>query len=187
MVAQPDYSMTADEFAALPNDGLRLELIKGELVAMAPAFEDHGETSMRIAGYLYNHVIVEKLGKMYASTGFLLGRDPDTVRAPDAAFIQKSRLISNRGQAAWVQVVPDLVVEVVSSGDRASAIAQKVQMWLDAGVRLVWVAYPVTNTLVVHRRDAPPQILNREDTLDGGEVLPGFRLPVAQAFGDEES
>ena len=176
--------LTAEQFAALPLTGLRSELIEGELHTMPPTFEDHGEITMRLSVILGQHVLGQRLGKLYAAeTGFLIARDPDTVRAPDIAYIQQARLSAPRSAPRWVPVVPDLVVEVVSSSDRPAEVDAKVAMWLAAGVRLVWVVRPDERTLNIHRPGAPTETLTEADTLDGAEVVPGFSTPVATIFG----
>ena len=139
---------------------------------------------MRLGGLLTHYILTHDLGEVYAAeTGFLIERNPDTVRAPDFAFIAKERVTPETDAATWVPVMPDLVVEVVSSGDRDSEVATKVQMWLDAGVRLVWVVYPQRREVVIHRPGRPPEVLAVTDTIDGEDVVPGFSCPVAQVFG----
>jgi Uma2 family endonuclease len=183
MSAASHRLLTAEEFAALPREGLRLELVRGEIAAMPPAFEDHGEVTVNITIVLGQYVWAHDLGRMFAAeTGFLISRNPDTVRAPDCAFIQKSRLPADGSQPVWGRVIPDLVVEVVSSGDRAIAIAEKIRMWLDAGVRLVWGAYPATRRIEAHRPGEAMVTLHEGDVLDGYDVVPGFAAPVAQVF-----
>jgi Uma2 family endonuclease len=176
--------LTAEELAALPTEGLRLELVRGELVAMPPTQGNHGTPAMRLGGLLTHHILTHDLGEVYAAeTGFLIERNPDTVRAPDFAFIAKERVTPETDAPTWVPVAPDLVVEVVSSGDRESEVVIKVQMWLDAGVRLVWVVYPQRREVVVHRPGRPPAVLAVSDTISGEDVVPGFSCPVAQVFG----
>jgi Uma2 family endonuclease len=183
MSAVPKHLLTAEEFAALPSNGLRLELIRGEIVAMPPAFEDHGVTAGRLNSLLGHYVLTQNLGQVYAAeTGFLISENPDTVRAPDLAFTSASR-VAPRAVARWVRVIPDFVAEVVSSGDRPTEIAEKVQMWLDAGVRLVWVLYPTRRVVEVHRPGEAAVVLTDGATLDGEDVVPGFSCPVAQVFG----
>ncbi len=183
MPAVPKHLLTAEEFAALPRDGLRLELIRGEIVAMPPAFDDHGEVALRLAVLLGQYVLANNLGRMYAAeTGFLIAENPDIVSAPDLAFIEASR-VPLRGAPGWVRVVPDLVAEVVSSGDRTTEVAEKVQMWLDAGVRLVWVLYPTRHTVEVYRSAQPMLTLPDGATLDGQDVVPSFSCPIVQIFG----
>jgi Uma2 family endonuclease len=175
--------LTAEEFAALPHEGLRLELIEGELRAMAPSYADHGDVVGALHAELGVYIRRNHLGKIYgAETGFLVARDPDTVRAPDIAFIQSSRVTPAASAPNWNPIIPDLVVEVISSGDRASDIAAKTRMWLDAGVRLVWVVYPARREIVIHRTDSATT-LAETDTLTGEDIVPGFTLPVAEVFG----
>lgn len=182
MVAEPRL-LSAEEFAALPSEGLRLELVRGELRAMAPAFGDHGSTAMRLGSLVGQYILTHDLGEIFAAeTGFLLTRNPDTVRAPDFAFIQASRVTPEATAASWNPIMPDLVVEVVSSSDRHTEVAEKVRTWLEAGVRLVWVVSPVLRTVEMHRPGEAPTTLSAADTLDGGDVVPGFTLPVARVF-----
>ena len=105
------------------------------------------------------------------------------MRAPDFAFIQQSRLPGAVSAPRWVPVMPDLVVEVVSSGDRPAEIADKVTMWLDAGVRMALVVTPGARTIDVHHPGQPLLTLRDGDTLDGGDVLPGFSAPVSHLLG----
>jgi Uma2 family endonuclease len=187
MPAPPKHLLTAEEFAALPLAGLRSELIEGELHTMPPTFEDHGETTMRLSIILGQYVLANQLGKMYAAeTGFLIARNPDTVRAPDIAFIRQERLPSPHPAPRWVPVIPDLVVEVASSGDRPAEVQQKAAMWLDAGVQMVWVVSPGDRTVEVHRaNDSGESVvtLHEHETLDGADIVPGFSTPVAAIFG----
>ena len=178
------HLLTAEEFAALPSEGLRLELVRGEISAMPPAFDDHGKSTMRLGGLATHYVLEHDLGEVYAAeTGFLLARNPDTVRAPDFAFIAKDRLPPSRPKPGWVEVVPDLVAEVVSSGDRISEVHEKVRMWLDAGVRLVWVVFPAPRVIEAHRAGRDVVTLREGGALDGEDVVPGFSAPVALIFG----
>lgn len=104
------------------------------------------------------------------------------MRAPDLAFIQSARLTPEASGSNWNPVIPDLVAEVVSSADRRSEVEEKVQMWLDAGVRLVWVAYPARRKVGVHRPGQSPLVLLVSDMLDGLEVIPGFAYLVGALF-----
>jgi len=175
--------LTAEDFAALPTKGMRLELVRGEIRAMAPTFSDHGVATMNLGILVGGYIRARKLGRAYAAeTGFLVARNPDTVRAPDFAFIQANRVTPDTQAPMWNPVIPDLVTEVVSSGDRPAEVANTVRMWLDVGVRLVWVVYPVEHAVVVHRPGQPELRLAESDTLDGYDVVPGFTLPVAEIF-----
>ena len=119
---------------------------------MSLAFGGHGKTAMRLGVALGQYVLTHQLGEAYAAeTGFLVARNPDTVRAPDVAFIQASHVPPVETDDGWLPVGPDLVAEVVSPGDRVSEVADKARMWLDAGARMVLVVQPAVRTLEVHR------------------------------------
>ena len=176
--------MTAEELLRLPDNGMRRELIAGELHEMPPAGGEHGAVSgraaRRLSRYLDQH---EELGGevFVAEPGFRLARDPDTVRAPDVAYIVESRV-----DEAWVsgfaEVAPDLIVEVVSPNDTASEIQRKVDEWLHAGSRLVWVLYPATHAAMEFRQRGSTGLLRADDTLTGVPVLPGFVCRVGDLF-----
>lgn len=180
---QPDWRITAEEFAAIQRDDVRMELIEGKVVALPFAEARHGRVAARLQGSIDNWIVQHHAGEAFSTTGFLIARNPDTVRAPDFAFIQASRVTPQAIGASWGQVMPDLVAEVVSSSDRVNEIDQKVQMWLGAGVRLAWVAWPQGRLMQVYEPPAPMQELDDTATLTGGAVLPGFSVPVAQIFG----
>lgn len=138
---------------------------------------------MRLSILLGQYVLANNLGRMCAAeTGFLIAENPDTVRAPDLSFTSASR-VSPRPASDWVRVMPDLVAEVVSSGDRPAEIAEKVQMWLEAGVKLVWVVYPTRQVIEVYQLNQATITLTAGERIDGGHVVPGFSVPVAQVFG----
>lgn len=178
----PDL-MTADQLAELPDDGWRHELIEGELRIMAPAGFTHGRVTFRISLLVGNHVDRGSLGVCTAAeTGFVVGRDPDTVRAPDLAFTRSER-VPERPSQGFSEVVPDLVVEVVSPSDRASAVTKKALFWLEAGVRLVWVIDPEARVVTVHRGGDLVTLLRGDDAiLSGEDVLPGFATRLDEIF-----
>ena len=122
------------------------------------------------------------LGRVVGGPGFRIARDPDTVRAPDVAFIAAGRIPEGESPVAYPDLAPDLVVEVVSPGDRAGEIRKKVADWLAAGTRVVLVLYPRTRSAVVHRPGVQPETLGPDDELDGADVLPGFHCPVHDLF-----
>ena len=175
--------MTADELLQMPDDGFRYELIKGELQQMSPAGHDHGRIAMELSSPLHQYVKLNKLGRVYAAeTGFKLESNPDTVRAPDIAFIRQERVQevgSTRGY--WIGT-SDLAVEVNSPSDTVSEVEEKVAEWLEGGTRLVWVVGPKLKTVTVYRSLTDIITLTEKDTLDGGEVVPGFQIPVAEIF-----
>lgn len=173
--------MTAEELFELPDDGLRHELVEGELRTMGPAGFDHGRVALQIGARILGHVEEHRLGEVLAAeTGFVVARGPDTVRAPDVAFVAAERAPAEaRG---FAELAPDLVVEVVSPSDRASDVSSKAAMWLDAGVRLVWVVDPQARLAAVHHPGGLVTVLREDGVLDGEDVLPGFRLPLATLF-----
>jgi Uma2 family endonuclease len=149
---------------------------------MSPAGFEHGRVASNIQFHLDSFVRQHGLGiAPTAEPGFLIQRDPDTVRVPDVAFVCKERLPSTR-ESGYFPGAPDLAVEVLSPNDLASEVLQKVQNWLDAGCRAVWIVDPARHVVAVYRPRAPLLQLTERDTLTADEILPGFRLPVAQVF-----
>ncbi len=168
----------------LSSEGKRTELVEGELVVMAPAGGRHGRIANTIAYFLTQVSRDRKWGTVFAAeTGFLLRRDPDTVRAPDVAFVSSERLGTDEAPAGFLKMAPDLPVEVVSPSDSAAAVQSKVEDWLGAGTRLVWVVYPDTRSVTVYRSLNEAEVLSEPDALDGAPVLPDFALPVSDLFG----
>ena len=175
--------MTADELLMLPDNGKRYELIEGVLNEMSPPGTAHGHTAMRAGAILFNFVHQRDLGEVFAAeTGFILSTNPDTVRAPDAAFVAAERLPTGDLPVGYLRLAPDLVVEVVSPSDTASELQSKVFTWLDAGCRLVWVVFPTTRSVTVYRSKENVRVLTEEDTLDGSPVFQGFRAEVRELF-----
>ena len=158
------------------------ELIGGELVMMSPAGFDHGRFASRVVAALENHATRRGQGVVTtAEAGFQVAHDPDTVRAPDAAFVRAER-IPPGSVKGFFQGAPDLAVEVISPSDRPNEVAAKVQDWLRAGCRLVWVVDPEKRTVTAHRSRNEVVVLTVADTLTGGDVLPEFAMPVAKIF-----
>lgn len=173
---------TAQDLERLSSEGDRYELLEGELREMAPPGGEHGGTTMDLSMYANYHVRAQRLGRGFgAETGFLIARNPDTVLAPDFAFIAMDRLPPQpiRG---YVPVVPDLVLETRSPSDTRRGVREKVGRWLAAGVRVVWEMDPEARVVTVHRAGAEPKALGIDNTLDGGDVLPGFSLPLRDVF-----
>ena len=136
----------------LPTTGHRLELVKGKLFELPPAGARHGSVAMRIGILLGAHVQANQLGEVFAAeTGFILSRDPDTVRAPDASFVAINRLPMRELPAGFLEVAPDLAVEVLSPSDRHLEVLDKVEEWLRAGTRLIWIIDPGTHSATVYR------------------------------------
>ena len=175
--------MTAEELLRLPDDGQRHELIAGELTTMPPSGFEHGRRAARIAASLIQHVDAHGLGEVVgAETGFLLARDPDTVRAPDAAFVSHERVAAMGTVTGYWPGAPDLAVEVISPNDLNTEVDKKVATWLAHGARMVLVLDPRRHTVAVHRPGAEVRHLTVGDTLDGEDVVPGWTVPVRELF-----
>ena len=175
--------MTASELLALPDDGKRYELIRGVLITMAPASDPHGGVTDRIGRRIGNFVEAHDLGHTRAAeTGVFIEHDPDTVRAPDYAFTSHERIAGGVPSSGYSETIPDLVVEVIAGDYRSSVVDAKTRMWLDAGVRLVVVAYVATTELIAHHADGAVQRFGPGDTLSCEPVLPGFACAVDDIF-----
>ena len=183
--------LTADDLLAL-GDECHAELVEGRLVPlyvegdpMSPASHVHGRVAMEIGFRLTAFVRAHRLGRTYtAETGFRLRRNPDTGRAPDFAFVARGRITAAMEQNPYLDLAPDLVVEVVSLGDRPAAVAKKVREYLAAGVRLMVVAYPERRAFAVHHPDRTSRTLTESDEFSGEDVLPGFTCHVGEFFPD---
>ena len=175
-------AVTADELLHLNLPDKRTELVGGVLVVREPAGYRHGEVAARLAQVLMDHVDRENLGRVLAAeTGFKLASDPDTVRAPDVAFISRDRL-PDPSPTGYAELAPDLVVEVLSPDDRPGEVLAKVADWLNAGSRLVWVVDPAHRRARVYRADGSESLIGDDGMLNGEDVLPGFASPVAAIF-----
>jgi Uma2 family endonuclease len=175
--------MTADDLFNLPDDGMRHELVRGELRTMPPTGLGHGEEESIFDGSLGPYVRSRKLGRVFVGDpGFILERNPDTVRAPDVAFMTHERLAPTGVPTGYFRGVPDLAVEVISPNDRYTQVAEKIAEWLAHGVRLVFVVDPRRQTVDVHRPGQPIRTLGMDDMLEGEDVVPGWSMAVRELF-----
>lgn len=174
--------MTAEEFLHMPDDGFRHELIMGELVEMPPPGQYHAEIGSIVDGSLGPYVRGARIGKALTEYGCILSFGPDTVRAPDLSFISRERLDAVGETHGYWRGAPDLAIEIISPSDRYTDVADKVQEWLDAGALMVVVINPRNRTVEVHRSNGDVEILAEGDTLNGAEVVPGWRIAVAEIF-----
>jgi Uma2 family endonuclease len=176
--------MTAQELLRLPTGmGERYELVLGELIIMSPAGSRQGRIVSRVNSLLEQAVRRGSLGAtLGAETGFVLSRNPDTVRAPDAAFVAAARLPAGDLPDGYFRGAPDLAVEVISPKEAAAEIQSKVTEYFEAGARLVWVVYPDMRQVVVFRSARESVALAGDDSLDGGELVPGLACRVAELF-----
>lgn len=174
---------TADDLARLPDDGWRYELVRGELRTMPPAGHEHGRITGAVTGELGYYIRQRKLGLVFiAGTGFLLARDPDTVRAPGMAFVAAERAGAPTSPESYWPGAPDLAAEVISPGDSYAEVEEKVVDWLTAGARLVLVINPRTRRVTAHRAGNLVQVYTETDTLDAGDVVPGWAMAVRDIF-----
>lgn len=180
MTRSQHKAITADEMLRMSDLG-PCELVAGQIVKGRFSGLQHGEAAVRVACLVGNHAEPGRLGFVVGGrTGFLLSTDPDTVRTADVAFVRVDRVA--KPPRGYFPGAPDLAVEVVSPDDRAGEVHDKARMWLEAGARLVWVVWPETKTVTVHRPRGEPQTLREGDSLTGEDVLLGFQCDVSAAF-----
>jgi Uma2 family endonuclease len=168
--------LTAEEFYHLDCDNC--ELVRGEVVQlMRPGFQ-HGRLAVRASRAIDAYAEEHDLGATVVESGFVLHRGPDTVRGPDVAFVCKARVVNTK---KFFDGAPDLAVEVLSPDARVGDLKARLRDFFAAGVRIVWVIDPEDETVTVHTKDSV-RVLHAPDVLDGGDVLPGFTLPLAKLF-----
>jgi Uma2 family endonuclease len=174
--------ITGEELLELPNHGA-CELVLGRVVPMSPTGGEHG----RVEGNFYRAIDAaarsRRAGKvLVGEVGIFTGRNPDTVRGADVAFISNERYERLESKRGFLKVPPDLVVEVLSPHDSAADLAQKLREYFAVGVRLVWVADPETKAVLAHRSLTDVREFRDGDRLPGDDVLPGFDVAVAELF-----
>lgn len=174
--------VTVDEFMQLTGDG-RFDLIDGEVQTMPPAGGWHGQSGSRLIRLLGNYTESMQAGAIFTlETAFMLSRGPDTVLCPDVAFVRQDRLPQWAERHGALPLAPDLAVEVRSLSETGPSVRRKVDKYLGAGVRLVWVIDPQRRNATVFRADGSEQQLSEADALDGEDVLPGFSVRVGALF-----
>ena len=174
--------MTAEQLEHLHLPGKSTELVRGQLVVREPPGTYHGLIAARLLLRVGGFVEAHRLGEVFGQdTGFKIASNPDTVRAPDVAFVAHERLsqLTRRGYAS---VAPDLVAEILSPDDRPGEVMSKIVAWLNAGVRLAWVIDPDRRVAQVHRPDGSLSLLDADADLEGEVVLPGFRCALEELF-----
>jgi Uma2 family endonuclease len=179
---KPSALVTAEDVERISLPGKQVELVRGRLVVREPPGTWHGVIAANLTYHLGDFVRRHGLGIVAGQdTGFKITSDPDTVRAPDVAFIAReaAQRIPRRGYA---ELAPDLVVEVLSPGDAPAEVLAKVADWLAAGTRLAWLVDPERPEVRVYRQDGTLSVLRESDSLDGEDVLPGFSCPLRQVL-----
>jgi Uma2 family endonuclease len=173
--------ITGEELAQMGNLG-RCELIAGRIVPMSPTGFEHGEIENAIGTELRNFVRARKLGKvLVGEVGIYTRRDPDYVRGADAIYISNERYAQKKSRS-YLDVAPELVVEIMSPGDTWSEVTQKLREYFAIGVRLVWVADPAVSIIYAYRSMTDVREFTEQDQLPGDDILPGFAVSVAQLF-----
>ena len=182
-------TVTGAEFARLPEPahGGKMELIRGEVVTMAPVGPEHGESAVRLGYSLHQFGHENHLGRTRVETGYWLGSDPDHILAPDVSFVAAKRVLEERLKEGFVDRPPSLAVEVTSPNDKDYEVNAKVADYLAAGVDRVWVVRPELRSVTVYRRGGEVRLVNVDGVLtsdDAGFELEGFELPLAVLFAD---
>ena len=175
--------MTVEELDLLGGEERTIELFDGVPQEHSGVSARHGYLGFNLGLALGNYVLPLRLGVFFSSeTQFVLSRDPDTVVKPDIAFIRMERMPLLEDHDRISRIPPDFAVEIVSPTDRRAAIEDKIRRYQAAGVSLLWYVAPAQRTVTVYALGQTPVVLGEDDTLDGGEVFPGFTLPVADIF-----
>jgi len=185
MVTEPitvqTRSITGEELAMMEDIG-PCELVEGKIVPMVPTGDEHGGIEIALGALLYNFAETHQLGKVrVGEVGIYIRRNPDTVRAADILFISNERY-AQKGESAYLDVAPDLVVEIISPGDVWSNVMQKLREYLAIGVRLVWIVDPPSRSVYAYRALTDVREFTADDDLPGDDVLPGFSIKVAEIF-----
>jgi Uma2 family endonuclease len=180
--AQP--RITGEELFALGDIG-PCELVEGEIIKMSPTGEKHGIIETNLSGELRGFVRRHKLGRVSGGeVGIYTRRNPDSVRAADVVFISNERL-AQRGKSGFMDVAPDLVVEIMSPDDRWNEVIRKLEEYLGIGVRLVWIVDPETESVFAYRSMTDVRRSEKSEMLKADDILPGFETPVAELFKEQ--
>ena len=176
--------MNADEFWELPERaGVRFELVDGEVVEAPGSSMKHVAIVALIFGTLQRFVREARIGQAFPDgLAYLLQKIPDTIRIPDVSVIPSDRLSESGPTDGYSTIVPALTVEVVSPGNSALELRRRIRDYLEAGVSIVWVVWPEERSISVYRGSMAPLELTADDTIDGGDILPGFSVKVADLF-----
>jgi Uma2 family endonuclease len=182
MSAAATTLLTADDFWHLPDNGKRLELVRGEVVETMPTNGEHGAIVGMFIFFLIQWARPTGAGIAGTETGFILDRDPDVVRAPDVHFVRAERLPMGRPSRQFYDLAPDLAVEVISPSETAEGVQEKVRDYLAAGSSLAVLVYPRTRLLIAHAADGSSRTYREDEVFSDATVLPGFSCRVAEVF-----
>lgn len=174
--------LTADDLLQVQAPGKWVELVEGRLVVREPPGGWHGKVAARLTWLLGDFVYPHGRGVLFGQhTGFRIATDPDTVRAPDVAFVSRERAAAI-GRSGYPALAPDLVVEIVSPADRPGELLNRVGDWLNAGAGVVWVIDPTRDVAQVHRGDGSMELVPGDGSLAGEGALAGFSCPLARVL-----
>ncbi len=176
-------TITIEDFERMGSDADGFELVDGVLRERGIMGGRHGEFGSEIHGHLFVFNITAALGRLYSSdTGFIVDPESQAVLRPDVAFVRTDRLPPIEERIGYMPIGPDLVVEVVSPNDRFLEVAEKIERYRQAGVPLIWLVQPSPRAVIVYAAGQDPHTIGEDGELDGGDILPGFRLPVRDIF-----
>jgi Uma2 family endonuclease len=182
-MATVETLLTAEEYAQLPDNGQRNELVRGRIVRVNMPYPRHGKICLKVGRLVGNYVEEHDLGHVVSNdSGVITEHDPDTVRGPDIAFYSYSRVPRGDFPDGYLPVVPELVFEVRSPTDRWSAILARVAEYLEVGIKVVCVLDPQTQTARLYQAEQPEQAFAAEDELAIPSVLGDWRVRVGRFF-----
>ena len=181
-MSKQSQSMTAEELERLPEDHQRHDLVNGVLTTMPPNSGVHGIIAMSFGTMLWEYIKAHQLGSVMLGTGFIIQRNPDTVRAADISFVSTERLDRLGRVKGYPPYAPDLAVDIIDPWELYVDVLDKIGDWLDAGTRMVLVIDPSSRTVMVHRSHSDVIVLTENDQIDGADVVPGWSLPVPIVF-----
>lgn len=184
MPAVIDKLLTAEEYQRLPEpmDGTRLELIRGEVVAMCRPNWEHGEIQISIGSLIKNFLRSNPIGRVASESGVITEHEPDTIRGPDVSFIRKERMPLGERMPKFAELTPDLCVEIISPSNTRAGMSEKIEEYFETGAKVVWVVDPEDRSATVYLEPDEGRKLNSKAVITGGEVLPGFSCKVAEFF-----
>jgi Uma2 family endonuclease len=183
MSATSTALMTAEELMQLPDDGFRYELINGELKKMPPPGPPHGRIAFRLSSALGPFISEHELGEGFTEIGFKLTSNPDTVLAPDLAFLTNECFAKGRDREGYWLGAPDLAVEVLSPSDRPGKVKQRISRWFSLGAKQLWIVDPKHSTVSVYRSESDVTTFSGSDYLEAQDLFPGFRISLDKIFG----
>jgi Uma2 family endonuclease len=180
MATVTSTAMTVEEFSRLPADGARHELNAGELITLPPPKSLHSLTSLAVLEALQPYLRQHPMGRAIPEAGYILFREPLTVRQPDVSVLSNARIAATP-EDSYFEGAPELAIEIVSPSDAADDLEIKVRQYLNTGAKQVWVLYPKSQDLHVFQPDRF-FVLKADEVLNGGDLLPGFAVKVSELF-----